>query len=165
MGFHSIFQQLAEELNDFLLRECQDLSPQGSRPVHATGPLSKRFYFRAQVAFALECVKHRIESTGAELVTVPAQFLDKPEAENWRLASMMQDMETNQASIEVLVSFMAPLFLHGIRLSLSNFDSYILKAAVKKHSPNYNARRAEAANRRVKNSADQTAHTERCQIQ
>jgi hypothetical protein len=140
MGFDSFLQQLADQLSDLLLRDRQDLPSQRSRPVHASRPLSKRFYFRAQVAFALESVKHRIESAGAESITVTAQFLDKSGAENGRLASMIQDMKMNQASIELLVSFTTSPFLHQIRLSLSKSDSYILKAAVKKHSPNYNAR-------------------------
>jgi hypothetical protein len=42
-----------------------------------------------------------------------AQLLDKPEAENGRLAGMMKDMETNQASIEVLVSSIALLSFHS----------------------------------------------------
>ena len=32
------------------------------------------------------------------------EFLDEPQAEDWSLRGMMQDMKTDQASVEVLVS-------------------------------------------------------------
>ena len=62
-------------------------------------------------------MKQRIESAGAKLVPVPRKLLDKPEAKNRPLRSMVQDVKADQTAIEVLVRSIL-LLLHSLH---SNF--------------------------------------------
>ncbi len=61
------------------------------------------------------------------------EFLDEPQAEDWSLRGMMQDMKTDQASVEVLVSSILTFSLSvGFCISLSKSDISALR-----HSVNY----------------------------
>jgi len=57
-------------------------------------------------------MKQRIESARAKLVPVPRKLLDKPEAKNRPLRSMVQDVKADQTAIEVLVRSIL-LLLHS----------------------------------------------------
>ena len=65
-------------------------------------------------------MQYRIESAGAELVSVPGKFLDKPKAEDLALGSMVQNMKADQTCVQILIRFMQFGPYH--RMSLSKID-------------------------------------------
>ena len=82
---------------------------------HALGP-------GFEVALALQPMQHRIERSRADPVTVLAQLLEHPVAEELALDRMVQDMQADQAAQEVLMlrRFHATPVI-GIRLRISIF--------------------------------------------
>jgi hypothetical protein len=58
---------------------------------------------RDEIAFLFKSVQDRVKRAGAELVTVPSQFLDHGEAIHRFLDRMMEHMEPNQAGVKIAV--------------------------------------------------------------
>ena len=69
-------------------------------------------------------MKLGIESAWAQPVTVTRQLLDKPEAENGFLGSMVEDMKPNHASIKILLCFILARFSFHLSLNQRHSHSY-----------------------------------------
>ena len=61
---------------------------------------------------ALQAVQQRIHRARTELVSVAPKLFDHLQSKNRLLAGVIQDVETNQAGIEVAVFFAACGMLH-----------------------------------------------------
>lgn len=60
------------------------------------------FLERAQIAFAFEAVKERIEGSGAQPVAVPSEFLDDSQSENRLLRRVVEDVEADKSGIDCI---------------------------------------------------------------
>jgi hypothetical protein len=80
-------------------RPDDDQSPSSQRrgPVEATVGPPVALLVRRQVAFALQAVQHRIQSTRAHLIAMMSKLLDHPETVKFALLRMVQDMHTDKA--------------------------------------------------------------------
>ena len=49
-------------------------------------------------------MQQRVKSAWTELVPVPPKFLDKPKAKHRTLGSVMQNMQSDQATVKILIT-------------------------------------------------------------
>jgi hypothetical protein len=49
-------------------------------------------------------VQQRVERSGTQFVAVPGELFDHPQTENRTLASVIQDVDADQARIEFLIA-------------------------------------------------------------
>jgi hypothetical protein len=57
----------------------------------------------SQIAFSFQAVQQRLERAGADAVAVAGQFFNHTEAEDGLLGRVVQDVQTDQAGVEVAV--------------------------------------------------------------
>ena len=57
----------------------------------------------AQIALLLQAVKQRIQTPGTDAVAVPRQFLDHAQPEDRLFDGVMQDVQADQAGVQIAV--------------------------------------------------------------
>jgi len=60
------------------------------------------FLERAQISFAFEAVKERVEGSSAQPVAVPPEFLDDSQPENRLLRRVVENVEADKSGIDCI---------------------------------------------------------------
>ena len=99
--FGFAFKEYSEESLYFFFGQSQS-TPTGSRgPVNSSDFAGFELLAGAQESFLLHTVQQRIQSSRAEPVTMPSEFFDHSKTKDAFRLCVVQDMETNEAGIEL----------------------------------------------------------------
>src|ERR1035438_2844693 len=107
------FDEFMKKLPDLALRCCQRLPAERSRPVYPPERLAVSPLRRPQVPLPFETLEKRIEAPRTDAVSVTRQFLDHPQTEDRAFNGVVEDVEPDQARVQVTVG--GGIFLIGIR--------------------------------------------------
>lgn len=99
-----MLEQFAEEFPHFLFGSYQGLPAGRCCPIKPPVPSAFSLLFGYKQSTLFEGMEQRIHGAGAELIAVPGQFFNHPEPKNLALARMVENVQADQARIEVLVS-------------------------------------------------------------
>src|SRR5579863_10237804 len=97
------FNQLSEEFSYTLFGFVKGAAPRIRNAIDAADVLSRSFLTGAQVATPFEAMKNRIQSSRADVVSVPGQLPGHSSPKNRLFACMMQNMQANHSGIEVAI--------------------------------------------------------------
>ena len=117
LAFHEFSKQLAH----LDLGCLQRLPSESGRTVNLAQRLAVALLAGTQVALLLQPVKQRIQAARADPVAVPPQFFDHAEPEDGLFDGVMQDVQPNQAGVQIAVGQQAIdfRFRHSITMHRS----------------------------------------------
>jgi len=95
--------QFVKELAHLVLRCRERFFAQGSRAVQASERLAVPVFAGPEIAFFFQALKQGIEAAWADAVAVTGEFLDHAQAENGAFDGVMEDVEADEAGVQVAV--------------------------------------------------------------
>jgi hypothetical protein len=98
-----MLKKFPKQFADALLRRFQSAVAGGRGFVQAADPPFMQPPLGAQKPFRLEAAKQRIHGAGAQVITMARQLLNHAETENRPLAGMEENVQANEAGIEIMV--------------------------------------------------------------
>ncbi len=110
MGF--ALEEFSEQLSDFLACFPQSTAPSRGGPVGPARRSPRSLLCGTQQPPPFEAVEQRVDGSGAQPIAVSREFFDDAEAEDRLQAGMMQDVESDQARVEVPVSPIVSVLCH-----------------------------------------------------
>ena len=96
-------KNLSEELLHTLLRFAKSRAPCGGCAVLTANPAACAGLLRTQEASFFQTVEERIEGAGTDPVAVPFQLFYHFESPNGALTGMKEDVDANQAGVQILM--------------------------------------------------------------
>ena len=93
----SFLHQFMKQFLEFHFCSRQRPPARRGRTIFAPGTAALAFRNRAEIAAFFQAMQQGIHRSGAQLVTMPAQFLHHPEANQRLLRRVMQDMEADKS--------------------------------------------------------------------
>src|SRR4051794_29213850 len=97
------FHQFSEELSDFTLGRGQCASSEWCCAVDLPERLAVADFRNGKVPNSLHPVKHRIKTAGADAVSMARKLLDHTEPEYWAFHCVMQDVQPDQAGVQLTI--------------------------------------------------------------
>jgi hypothetical protein len=94
-----------EEFTYFVFGRGERFSALGRSPVDAAEGLAVALFGRSEIAPLFEGLEQRIHAAGTDAVSVMREFFDHSETEDGTLHRVMQDVETDQARVQVAIGF------------------------------------------------------------
>ena len=92
-----------KELSNLGLRSGKSFATKRGRTINAAQRFAVALLSGAEVALPFETAKQRIKRAGADAVAVAREFFHHAEAEDGLLDGVMEDVEADQAGIEVAI--------------------------------------------------------------
>src|SRR5437016_5136281 len=100
-GSFAFQDQFSKQLAHLALRRLQSLPPKRCGAIHPAQRFAVALFGRAQITLILEAVQERIQTTGADPVSVPRELLDHAETEDGLFDGVVQDVKADESGIQL----------------------------------------------------------------